>query len=270
MIDRDQINNIIVAGKSGAGKQPRIDVLTEEFGLTQLSTGNIFRDLSGKFDDSGFEGDLERFYDSEKDTFVPDEEIARAIKEQLPETEEIRTILLGLKAKYFMTSGKFVPNHSTNDLFEEYFSKQDYSGFVLDGYPRTPGQARFLLDLIKDRKNTSLDLVVLVDNDDENIIERTMGRRICPGCKKVYHEKFKPSRDQIHCDDCGKELIQRADDTEERIKVRLQEFYDKVIPTLDLLEKEGIPVVTVDGNLKEFTKENVRRSVMGKGDSLLG
>ena len=78
MVTRENINNILVTGKSGAGKQPRIDVLVEEFGLTQLSTGNIFREYVGAFDKSGFTGDLERFYDAENDTFVPDQEIEAA------------------------------------------------------------------------------------------------------------------------------------------------------------------------------------------------
>lgn len=263
MINKSDIRNIIVTGKSGAGKQPRIDVLIDEFDLTQLSTGNIFREYVGAFDGSGFTGDLERFYDAEKDTFIPDEEIIAAIKEQLPDLEETRPVMLGLKAKYFMNSGKFVPNNSTNELFTEYFSKQDYKGYVLDGYPRTPDQAKYLLDLVKE-KGSSIDLVVLVNNSDKLIIQRTMGRRICPSCKKVYHVDFKPSKDNVHCDVCGEEIIQRADDTENKIKVRLSEYYDKVIPTLDILEKSGIPVVTVEGNLEVFTDENVKISVMEK------
>ncbi len=263
------IQNIIVTGKSGAGKQPRIDVLVNEYGLTQLSTGNIFREYVGAFDSSGFKGDLEPFYDAEKDTFVPDEVIETAIREQLGDIREVRPVLLGLKAKYFMNSGRFVPNHSTNELFAEYFSKGDYRGFVLDGYPRTPDQASFLLELCRE-KGTKVDLVVLVNNADKLIIERTMGRRICPSCKKVYHTEFKPSKDNVHCDECGTELIQRADDTADKIQMRLAEFYDKVIPTLDILENEGIPVVTVEGNLEVFTEENVRRSVMEKVESVLG
>lgn len=261
MVSRDNINNILVTGKSGAGKQPRIDVLVEEFGLTQLSTGNIFREYVGAFDKSGFTGDLERFYDAENDTFVPDVELESAIKEQLPDVDEVRPVLLGLKAKYFMNSGKFVPNSSTNELFTEYFSKQDYKGYVLDGYPRTPDQADFLLKLVEE-KESSVDLVVLVNNADKLIIERTMGRRICSSCKKVYHTEFKPSKDNIHCDACGADLIQRADDTENKIKVRLAEYYDKVIPALNILEEKGIPIVTVEGNLEVFTDENVKKSVM--------
>lgn len=268
MIKREEISNILVTGKSGAGKQPRIDVLVNDFGLTQLSTGNIFREYVGAFDRSGFTGDLERFYDAENDTFVPDEEIEGAIREQLTDLEETRPVLLGLKAKYFMNSGKFVPNHSTNELFTEFFSRQDYKGYVLDGYPRTPDQAKYLLDLVKE-KGTSIDLVILVNNSDRLIIDRTMGRRICPSCKKVYHIEFKPSKDNVNCDNCGTKLIQRADDTENKIKVRLSEFYDKVIPTLDILEKEGIPIVTVEGNLEVFTDENVRKSVMERIEPLL-
>ncbi|MGA1872870.1 MAG: adenylate kinase family protein [Thermoplasmatota archaeon] len=268
MVKRDDIHNIIVTGKSGAGKQPRIDVLINEFGLTQLSTGNIFREYVGAFDGSGFRGDLEVYYDDINDTFVKDEVIEAAIKEQLPDLDDIRPVFLGLKAKYFMNSGRFVPNSSTNELFAEYFSKGGYKGFVLDGYPRTPDQADFLLDICK-ANGTKIDLVVLVNNADKLIIERTMGRRICPSCKKVYHIEFKPSRDNVHCDECGSELIQRADDTAEKIQMRLAEFYDKVIPTLDILEKEGIPVVTVEGNLEVFTEENVRRSVMEQIEPLL-
>ncbi len=268
MVKKDEIENIIVAGKSGAGKQPRIDVLAKEFGLTQLSTGNIFREYVGAFEKSGFKGDLERFYDEKKDTFVPDEEIISSIKEQLPDVEDPRPVMLGLKAKYFMNTGRFVPNSSTNELFTEYFSKGDHKGFVLDGYPRTPDQAEYLLDLCKEQ-GVRIDMVLLVNNSDKLIINRTMGRRICPSCKKVYHTEFKPSKDGVHCDVCGTELIQRTDDTADKIQMRLAEYYDKVIPMLNILEKAGIPTITVDGNLEEFTEENVKRSVMDKIDPLL-
>ncbi|MHC4885637.1 MAG: hypothetical protein ACYTGH_11185 [Planctomycetota bacterium] len=64
-----RVQNVLVMGKSGAGKQPRIDVLLEEFGLTQLSTGNIFREYLGRFNAIGFQGDLARFYDEEACAF---------------------------------------------------------------------------------------------------------------------------------------------------------------------------------------------------------
>ena len=261
MIERGDIQNMVVMGKSGAGKQPRIDVLVKEFGLVQLSTGNIFREYVGAFDRSGFKGDLERFYDAERDTFVADDVIIGAIREQLVTVDDARSVMLGLKAKYFMNSGRFVPNSSTNELFAEYFFKGNYKGFVLDGYPRTPDQSRFLLDLCAE-KGVNVDMVLLVENEDGPIIERTMGRRICKKCQKVYHVKFKPSRDGINCDVCGIPLIQRADDTEEKIWTRLAEYYDKAVPALAVLEEAGIPVARVPGNLPVFTDEAVRDSVM--------
>ncbi len=261
MVNAGDVQNIIVAGKSGAGKQPRIDVLVKELGLVQLSTGNIFREFVTAFDSSGYDGDLGAFYDGKKGAFRSDRVIEKALKGKLPDIKEIRPVLLGAKAKYFMNAGLFVPDSITNELFSEYFSRSGFKGCVLDGYPRTPDQARFLLDLCRE-KGTRIDLALLVENEDEPIVERTMGRRICPSCKKVYHIKFKPSKDGVHCNDCGAVLIQRSDDTEERIRKRLSEYYEKVVPTLELIKNEGIPIAAVPGNLPEFTEENVRRSVI--------
>ncbi|MEF8873698.1 MAG: nucleoside monophosphate kinase [Candidatus Thermoplasmatota archaeon] len=249
----DDVDNVIVTGKSGAGKQPRIDVLVEEYDLEQLSTGNIFRSYLGSFDEYDYEGDISQFWNEERRRFVPDEKIAEEIG---TEDEEV---LLGLKAKYFVDRGKFVPDRITNELFESYFSKKDYHGQVLDGYPRTVDQAEYLLELIEE-KHSKIDFVLWVRNTDEKIIERTTKRRICPECEKVYHLKYDPPENG-KCEDCGVEVIQRDDDTEEKIKSRLQEFKDKSRQMIDKLEEE-IPVVEVSGHLEEFTPENVRKSVM--------
>lgn len=257
----DRVDNIVVAGRSGAGKQPRIDVLVRELGLVQLSTGNIFREFATAFDSSGFKGDIGVFYDPGKGSFLPDPAIGAALVKELPSLKDARPVVLGLKAKYFMNRGLFVPDTITNELFSEYFSRVGYKGQVLDGYPRTPEQARFLLDLCRE-KGSRLDMVVEVENEDELIVERTMGRRICKSCGKVYHIKFKPSKDGRTCDKCGGPLIQRSDDTEERIRTRLKEYYDKVVPAVELLRRSGVPVVKVPGNVEPFTEENVRRSVM--------
>jgi len=255
----EDVTNVIVTGKSGAGKQPRIDVLVEEYDLEQLSTGNIFRSYLGSFDEYDYDGDISQFWIEKKERFVPDEEIAEEIG-----TEE-ESVILGLKAKYFVDRGKFVPDRITNELFESYFSKKDYRNQVLDGYPRTEKQARFLLDLLEE-KNSKIDFIVWVKNTDEKIIERTTKRRICPECEKVYHLKYDPPEDG-KCEDCGVEVIQRSDDTEERIRSRLQEFKEKTRPMIDYL-KGKIPIVEVPGHLEEFTPENVRRSVMKELDQV--
>jgi len=255
----EDITNVIVTGKSGAGKQPRIDVLVDEYDLEQLSTGNIFRSYLGSFDEYGYDGDISQFWNEEEERFVSDEEIAEEIG-----TEE-ESVLLGLKAKYFVDRGKFVPDRITNELFESYFGEKDYRNQVLDGYPRTVQQAKFLLELVEE-KGSEIDFIVWVRNTDEKIIERTTKRRICPECGKVYHLKYDPPENG-KCEDCGVEVIQRSDDTEERIRSRLQEFKEKTKPMIDYLEGE-IPIVEVPGHLEEFTPENVRRSVMEELDQV--
>ncbi len=248
----DKVTNIIVTGKSGAGKQPRIDVLVEEFDLEQLSTGNIFRSYLGKFNDHGYSGDIGQFW--QEDQFVPDEEIAKELKTQDPD------VILGMKAKYFVDRGLFVPDFITNELFRAYFSRKNYRDQVLDGYPRTLDQAEFLMKLLEE-EDSRVDFILWVDNDDEMIVERTVNRRICPDCGKVYHLVYKPPRDG-KCEVCDVEVVQRSDDTEEKIRSRLGEFKEKVIPAMKYLEEQGIPIARVPGHLEDFTPENVRKSVL--------
>jgi adenylate kinase len=247
------ITNIMVVGKSGAGKQPRIDVLVEEFDLEQLSTGDIFRSYLAKFNKYSFKGSLDIFWDEGAQRFIKDDAIAEKLGTQ------DKDILLGMKAKYFVNKGLFVPDYITNALFESAFAKKNYRGQILDGYPRTVEQAQFLLDLIEQHDST-LDFILLVDNTDERIIERTVKRRICPKCGRVYHLDYKPPING-RCI-CGTPVIQRSDDTKEKIISRLNEFKEKTLPALQILKEQGIPVVTVSGHLEEFTPENVRRSVM--------
>lgn len=261
------ITNAVVTGKSGAGKQPRIDVLVKEFGLEQLSTGNMFRHYLGLFDSMGYPHSLEKFWSWEEEDFVPDEEIRKILIDYLDETatvkseEEIDELVLGLKAKYFVEKGLFGPDGLVNALLESEFAKKGFQKVVLDGYPRTINQAKYLLELMK-KTGTTIDFVLVVDNDDELIIKRTVGRRICPKCGKVYHIEYNPPSPDGRCKECGTPVIQRSDDTEEKIKRRLEEFQTKAQPAVDYLEKSGIPVVHVPGNLEVFTEENVRRSVL--------
>jgi adenylate kinase len=253
-IDSHNITNVVVAGKSGAGKQPRIDVIVKEFGLEQLSTGNIFRSYLGKFNSYGYEGDLKEFWDGEKQRFVSDGTAA----DKLGTDDE--DVILGMKAKYFVDRGLFVPDYITNEILKSYFSKKGYRNQVLDGYPRTLNQAEFLLRLV-DEANSVIDFVLLVENSDENILERTVNRRICPVCGEVYHLKYKPPEGG-RCRKCRTEVIQRSDDTEEKIRSRLEEFRKKTMPALRYLEDRGMPIIRVPGHLEEFTPENVHKSVM--------
>ncbi len=253
------VDNAIVTGKSGAGKQPRIDVLVDEYDLEQLSTGDIFRSYLKKANEFDHQGDISELWDDKKESFVSDKEISKKIG------TEKEDIILGLKAKYFVDRGKFVPDHITNELFESYFRKKDYRNQVLDGYPRTLDQAKYLLEIME-KKDFEIDFIVWVRNTDEKIIERTVKRRICPDCGKVYHLKYDPPEDG-KCKECGVDVIQRSDDTEEKIRSRLQEFQEKTKPMLEFLGSK-IPVAEVPGHLEEFTPENVKKSVMSELEKL--
>ena len=251
--------NILVMGKSGAGKQPRIDVFTTNFGMKQLSTGNIFRSFMKAFDQAGYEGDLNQFYDKTTDQFIPDDEI-KSITGSAVDDSAIDDFILGLKARYYVSNGLYVPDSLTNMLFESFFSKSGYKGMILDGYPRTEAQAEYLLRLTAE-KGTKIDAIVLVENEDDAIINRTMGRRICPSCGAVFHLEFKPPKEGKFCTKCGTEVILRSDDTEEKLRNRLGEFQEKTLPTIRFLSGERIPVVKVEGNLPVLTEETVKKSV---------
>jgi adenylate kinase len=252
--------NVIVMGKSGAGKQPRVDVLIRRFGLRQLSTGDIFRTYLGLFNELEFSGDLAQFYDAEKNDFVSDQEIADTLN--LAGHEDADGVLLGLKAKYFVDQGLFVPDRITNALFESAFKAMDYRGAVLDGFPRTLEQAEFLVDLVT-RKGVKIDAVLLVENEDELIINRTLGRRICKTCGELYHMEFRPPPADGTCEKCGPDanIVQRSDDNIDSLKKRLEEFRTKTLPAIDYLVESGIPLYRAPGNLPNYAPEAVEASV---------
>jgi adenylate kinase len=252
--------NILVMGKSGAGKQPRINVLVKEFGLKQLSTGDIFRHhlgLVAKADLVLTKKDLQ----GEHSRMISDDRIKEMIAPYASSSGHLIELLMGVKAGYYINSGMFVPDDLVNELVDVAFGKMGHKGAVLDGYPRTRFQARHIVKIVE-QAGTRLDLILLVDNEDEAIVERIVGRRICKSCGKVFHMEYKPPKDGNVCTRCGAHVVQRSDDTEEKIWSRLREFYEKVEPTLDFLEQQGIPIAVVPGNLPVFTDEAVRESVL--------
>jgi adenylate kinase len=257
------VQNIVVAGKSGAGKQPRIDVLVEKYGLKQLSTGNIFREYLGSWAKVRESAKTDGLFADGK--FASDEAIGQALEAPAKAAGiPVESAMLGLKAAQYVERGLFVPDDITNALLAAAFRAENGRGLVLDGYPRTPEQSDFLLGLVKEA-GTRLDLVLVVENEDEAIVARTVGRRICSNkaCGKVYHLEFKPPAPDGKCKVCGSPVIQRSDDTEEKIRTRLKEFQAKALPAILRLTDAGVPRVDVPGNLPVFTDEAVRESVLG-------
>jgi len=146
---------------------------------------------------------------------------------------------LGKLAKSFIDDGHLVPDDVTIGIVKERLSKPDCeNGFLLDGFPRTLPQAEALEKLSKEI-NRPIEVVINLECDEEELIRRVSGRRVCKNCGAPYHiVNMKPNKDGI-CDICGGPLYQRADDNEEAMKVRLQHYVSQTKPLLDYYAKLG-------------------------------
>ena len=153
---------------------------------------------------------------------------------------------LGILAKSFIDKGELVPDSVTVALVKERLSQNDcLNGFMLDGFPRTVYQAE-QLELILDELNMPLDASLNVDVDLNLLVDRIIGRRVCPKCGAGYHIKnLKPLKDGI-CDKCGSELIQRKDDTYETVVNRLNVYTKQTKPLIEFYQNKGI-LKEVDG-----------------------
>lgn len=158
---------------------------------------------------------------------------------------------LGLEAKKYMDNGNLVPDEVVNGLVKERLAMPDCnSGFIMDGYPRTVAQAEEL-DKILTSLGKKMEMVIALDVPNSEIIERITGRRISKKTGKIYHIKYNPAVDEDPSD-----LEQRADDTEEVVIKRLENYEKQTAPVLDYYKAQN-KVVIVDGTKKasEITKE---------------
>jgi len=153
---------------------------------------------------------------------------------------------LGLEAQQFMDQGLLVPDELVIGMVDARLGEPDCeSGYVLDGFPRTVPQA-VALDELLTRRGTSIDKVLVLTVPDELIVDRIVGRRSCRGCGAVYHVSFSPSKEEGTCDTCGHDLSQRADDTEEKVRVRLNEYAHNTAPVAAYYKQRGL-VSAIDG-----------------------
>jgi len=147
---------------------------------------------------------------------------------------------LGLQAKAIIESGGLVSDEITVGLVRERLSQPDCAnGYLLDGFPRTIPQAE-ALKALGPEIGRAVNLVLDVSVPDEELVARISGRRVCPSCGASFHvTNMKPKQEGI-CDRCGTELIQRKDDNEASLKVRLENYYASTAPLIDFYKAEGI------------------------------
>ncbi len=153
---------------------------------------------------------------------------------------------LGKKAKEYMEQGLLVPDQLVIDMVDDRLGKPDaQNGYILDGFPRTVGQA-VALDQLLGKRDAEIDKVLVLRVPDEKIVARVVGRRMCKACGSVFHLEFQPPAVQGVCDACGGELYQRTDDTAEKVRVRLNEYAHNTEPVAAYYKQRGI-VAEIDG-----------------------
>ncbi len=199
--------NLILFGPPGSGKGTQAERLRDSFSLRHISTGDLLRD---------------------------------AVARKTP---------LGKKVESIMAVGELVSDEIVLELIREAIAatKADRSrkGWLLDGFPRTVGQAQSL-DGLLGKTNEAIDEIIVLEVDRDAIIRRLSNRRSCPQCKAVYNLLNMPPVREGICDKCGTQLIHRKDDRPETIANRLDVYEAQTAPILEHYE-DKVPIHRVDG-----------------------
>lgn len=195
---------LVLLGAPGVGKGTQADLLGERLGACHLSTGDVFRA-------AGSRGDCEQ---------------SPAMREALG----------------YMRSGALVPDSTVWEMVRERVGcLRCGGGFILDGFPRTLGQAESLRALL-DSEGLGLTAVVNYELPVSEIVARLGGRRTCENCKTVFHVTDRPPKTEGRCDRCDGKLFQREDDRPESIKVRLKAYDLSTAPLIEFYQKAGLLV----------------------------
>ena len=218
---------ILMLGAQGTGKGTVAGLLSESLNWPQISTGDIFR---------------------------------KNIKEETP---------LGVEANQYMSKGELVPDEITVPMVVARLNEPDaQKGAILDGFPRNLAQAE-KLDEILAEKGKKVDLVINLTSPKDEIIERILNRRVCSNqaCKTTYNLTMHPPKQEGICDKCGKELVQREDDSDEQaIKNRLDIYDEKTLPLVEFYSQKGVlrteEISEKTGRLGKDVVEDVLKTIM--------
>jgi adenylate kinase len=195
---------LVLLGRQGAGKGTQCVRLARHYVIPHISTGDMLR---------------------------------MAVKERTD---------FGRKAKEYMDAGELLPDDVIVGIVAERLARDDTSnrGYILDGFPRTTGQAQALGD-ITGAAGQPLDLVIDLEVPEDVVIERISKRRVCVDCQTNYSVDAAPRYDWT-CDNCGGEVLQREDDTEEAIRHRLDLYREQTEPLIAWYQSRDL-LAAVDG-----------------------
>ena len=148
---------------------------------------------------------------------------------------------LGARVRRAVKDGELISDETVEEIVRFRLQAHDWNyGFVLDGFPRNRPQAEFFLE------SYDADAVINIEVPADVVLRRLLSRRLCSQCgldyNLIYHRPLKAGV----CDVCGGELVQRPDDTEKAINSRLNDFFEKTQPILDLFREKGL-IIDVDG-----------------------
>ena len=202
---------LILLGPPGAGKGTQARMLEEDFGLVQLSTGDLLRAAVS----AGTEA--------------------------------------GKRAKAVMEAGQLVSDDIVLAILKDRMAQPDVAkGIILDGFPRTAGQAAALDDLLADA-GQKVTAAISLEVEDEAMVARVSGRYTCATCGEGYHDEFKQPALAGTCDKCGGTAFKRrADDNAETVRERLSAYHAQTAPLIAHYDRlsvlERVPAMgSIDG-----------------------
>jgi adenylate kinase len=168
---------------------------------------------------------------------------------------------LGKEVKKYMNNGDLVPDDLIIAMITERLGQPDTGeGFIIDGFPRTRGQAE-ALDQELERLGRTLTAALLIDVSEDEVMRRLSGRRVCVKEGHNYHVEFDPPKHPDRCDRDGSRLVQRDDDREEVVRHRLDEYHSKTEPLIEYYEKKEI-LRRIDGSREaEQVRDQIRATL---------
>jgi adenylate kinase len=163
---------------------------------------------------------------------------------------------LGAQVRRTMAAGELVNDDLAEGVVKDRLGQHDWNyGFIIDGFPRNERQAEFFLE------SYDIDGVIFLDLPDSEVRRRVLARRLCQDCGMDYNLIDSSPREDGKCDACGGKLVQREDDTEEALAVRLREYHGKTNPVLDIFRRKEY-VVTIDARADKVEIQRAIRAAL--------